>query len=313
MTMTIRTFQPGDDLAQVSIYNEAAADLPKFKRATVDEVRRRCLAKDFDRGTRFYAIEGGRPVAYTTFHPGGRVSYPWCRKGQEQWADPLLEQVLKAMRRRDMASAFAAYRADWEPVRDFFLAHGFEQKREMLNYVLDLIEMPTPAARPETSFTPLTPDDLDTLLASAPTLFRVDQKGLRKALFHNPYYPPESLFALRHRAEGKLLAVGIMVADPAYSNPKLVDTQMPCFRLGAFGTEGLTHKRINGLFSFVVTEPRDTNRLGLDLLGHAAYRLQETQVETVAGQVPSDVPNLVRFYQQYFRAQGRFPLYERQL
>jgi len=28
--MTIRTYQPGDDVAQVSIYNEASADLPKF-------------------------------------------------------------------------------------------------------------------------------------------------------------------------------------------------------------------------------------------------------------------------------------------
>ena len=35
--MTIRTFQPGDDVAQVGIYNEAAGDLPKFKPATLDE------------------------------------------------------------------------------------------------------------------------------------------------------------------------------------------------------------------------------------------------------------------------------------
>src|SRR5262249_51646942 len=35
-SMTIRTFQPGDDAVQVSIYNEAAADLPKFKPATID-------------------------------------------------------------------------------------------------------------------------------------------------------------------------------------------------------------------------------------------------------------------------------------
>ena len=45
--MTIRTFRPGDDIAQVSIYNEAAASLPKFKPATVDEIRRRTRAADF--------------------------------------------------------------------------------------------------------------------------------------------------------------------------------------------------------------------------------------------------------------------------
>ena len=55
--MTIRNFQSGDEAAQVSIYNEATAALPKFKPATLDEVRRRCRAADFDVGSRFFAIE----------------------------------------------------------------------------------------------------------------------------------------------------------------------------------------------------------------------------------------------------------------
>src|SRR5262245_59966211 len=143
-TMSIRTYQPGDETAQVGIYNEAAADLPKFKPATLDEVRRRCLAKDFDPGTRFYAVEGKRPVAYATFQANGRVSFPWCRKGHETQAEPLLERVLGAMRSRRLTRAFAAYRADWPTVRDFFLAHDFAQAREMLNFVCDLIELPTP-------------------------------------------------------------------------------------------------------------------------------------------------------------------------
>src|ERR1700687_4149960 len=46
--MTTRTFQPGDELVQVSIYNEASADLPKFKAATLEDVRRRRQAPDFD-------------------------------------------------------------------------------------------------------------------------------------------------------------------------------------------------------------------------------------------------------------------------
>jgi len=311
--MSIRTYQPGDETAQVGIYNEAAADLPKFKLATLDEVRRRCHARDFDPGTRFYAIEGGRPVAYVTFQANGRVSFPWCRKGHEAQAEPLLEHVLGAMRSRRLTRAFAAYRADWPTVRDFFLAHGFAQAREMLNFVCDLIELPTPAARPGTAFSPLTREDLPVLLNAAPELLRVSLEELDQALLRNPYFPPESLFTFRDRNDSTVVAVGLVVANPAYSNPKLIDASMPCFRLGAFGTEGMTHKRINGMFSLLVIEPRDVNRLGLDLLGQAAYRCQETQVETFAAQVPSDVPHLVRFYQQFFRPQGRFPIYERTL
>ena len=311
--MSIRPYQPGDETAQVGIYNEAAADQPKFKPATLDEVRRRCHAKDFEAGTRFYAVEGGRPVAYATFQSNGRVSFPWCRKGHERWAEPLLEHVLQAMRARGLTRAYAAYRADWPAVRDFFLAHGFVQTREMLNFFVDLIEMPTPAARPGTTFSPLTRDDLPVLLSAAPDVLRVGLEELDRALLRNPYFPPESLFALRSRDDGQVRAAGIVIANTAYANPKLLDAMMPCFRLGAFGTEGMTHKRINGMFSFVVAEPRDVNRLGLDLLGQAAYRLQDTAVETFAAQVASDVPYLVRFYQQYFRLQGRFTLFERTL
>lgn len=311
--MSIRTYQPGDETVQVGIYNEAAADQPKFKPATLDEVRRRCHARDFDAGTRFYALEGGRPVAYATFQANGRVSFPWCRKGHEHWAEPLLEHVLEAMRGRRLTRAFAAYRADWPAVRDFFLAHGFVQAREMVNFVVDLIEMPTPAARPGTSFTPLTREDLPVLLNAAPNVFRVGVDELDRELLRNPYFPAESLFALRGRGDNRVLAAGLIVANTSYANPKMLDAMMPCFRLGAFGTEGMTHKRINGMFSFLVTEPRDVNRLGLDLLGQAALRLQDTQVETLAAQVASDVPQLVRFYQQYFRPQGRFPIYERTL
>jgi hypothetical protein len=72
-------------------------------------------------------------------------------------------------------------------------------------------------------------------------------------------------------------------------------------------------KRINGLFSFVAQADKNANALGLDLLGQAAFRLRDTEVETLAAQVPSDVPHLLRFYQQQFRRQGSFPVYERSL
>jgi hypothetical protein len=312
--MTIRTFQPGDDIAQVSVYNEAAAELTRFKPATVDEVRRRVRAADFDPGTRFYAVEGGQVVAYSTFQSSGRVSYPWCRKGREKWAEPLLDRVLEAMRKRGLKQAWAAYRGDWPAVRDFFLSHGFTQTREMLNFVLDLIEMPTPAARATTAITPLTPEDVRAFKGQLPDLFRAPAEVIEKSLLHNPYFPPQSVFCLRSRSDStKPVAAGILVLNNAYADPKVVDSAMPCFRLGAFGTEGLTAKRINGLFSFVVTEPRETSALGLDLLGHAARLMQEVDGETVAGQVSSDVAHLVRFYKQNFRPQGSFPIFERAL
>ena len=88
---------------------------------------------------------------------------------------------------------------------------------------------------------------------------------------------------------------------------------MPCFRLGAFGTEGMTSKRINGLFSFLAADAANTNPLALDLLGYAAFRLRDTEVETLAAQVPSDAGQLLRFYKQYFQRQGSFPIFERAL
>src|SRR5438309_1121973 len=103
--MTIRTFTAGDDAAQVGIYNEAAADLPKFKAVTLDELRRRLRGPDFDPATRFFAVENGRTVGYAAFHANGRVSFPWCRKGREQWAEPLLDAVLQEMRRRGLNTA----------------------------------------------------------------------------------------------------------------------------------------------------------------------------------------------------------------
>jgi hypothetical protein len=312
--MTIRTFQPGDDVAQVSIYNEAAGELPRFKPATLDEVRRRCRDADFDPGTRFYAVADGRPVAYATFQHNGRVSFPWCRKGHEAFAGPLLERVLEAMRQRDMHRAFAAYRGDWPAQRDFFLSNGFAQTREMVNYVLDLVEMPTPAARTGPGMSPLTPADLPAVLELGAGVLRVnDLARLEAVLFRNPYFGPESLFALRGRDGNRPVAVGLLVTQPDYANPKQVDASMPCFRLGAFGSEGLSVKRINGMFSFLAPNNPDLLPHALDLLSYATQKLETTDVETFAAQAPSDAPHLTRFYKSLFRRQGSFPVFERDL
>src|SRR5580765_4672256 len=125
MAVEIRTFQPGDEEAQADIYNEAAANLSKFKPASAEEVSRRTAAKDFDPSMRFYAIEGGAHVAYAVFNANGRVSYPWCRSGHEQLAVPLFDHMIQAMRQRGFTKAFAAYRGDWPPVLDFFRERGF--------------------------------------------------------------------------------------------------------------------------------------------------------------------------------------------
>jgi hypothetical protein len=312
--MNIRTFQPGDDSAQVAIYNEAAADLPKFKPATLDEVRRRCAAADFDPTTRLYAVEGGRVVGYTTFSASGRVGFPWCRRGFEQHAEPLFAALLDAMRQRRILRAWAAYRGDWLGVAEFLGKHEFAPRRKMLNYVLDLVELPTPSGRGGLPTSELTPADLPALLTMVPGLLRVGTPAeLEAQLFRNPYFSSNSIYALRDRSTGSPLAVAVLIHNPDYADPKAIDANMPCFRLGVWGTEGLTHKRINGVFSVLVPDNRDAGRLALELLTTAANRLDETDIGTLAAQVPDDQAHLVRFYKQYFRAQGSFPLYERDL
>jgi hypothetical protein len=312
--MTIRTFTAGDDAAQVSIYNEAAADLPKFKPVTLDELRRRLRGSDFDPTTRFFALEGGRPVGYASFHLNGRVSFPWCRKGREQWAGPLLDAVLQAMRARGLPAAFAAYRVDWPVQCDFFLAHGFTLAREVVNFVMELVDMPTPSARPTIVIEPMTAADAPAVLAWGAKEFRTrDAAELERHLLHNPFFPAESVQVLRRRSNGDAVGLSILVENPTYADPHQIDALAPCYRLGAVGTEGMQTKRVNGLFSFAAADGPSLTPIGLDLLGQATLRLHETEVGALAAQVASDAPHLLRFYQQYFRRQGSFPVYQRSL
>src|SRR5205807_10583310 len=50
------------------LYNEAAAALPRFKPATLAEVKRRTAARDFDPGQRFFALHDGQPVGYAVYN-----------------------------------------------------------------------------------------------------------------------------------------------------------------------------------------------------------------------------------------------------
>ena len=73
--MPIRSYQQGDELAQVRIYNQAAGSLPGFKPGTPEEVARR-YAADPDAGSRYYAVEDRGIVGYAVFGSNGRISYP---------------------------------------------------------------------------------------------------------------------------------------------------------------------------------------------------------------------------------------------
>lgn len=313
--MKIRIFQAGDESAQVAIYNEAAAALPNFKPATTQDVEKRVRARDFDPSKRFYVEEQGKLVGYSSFNANGRVSFPWLVAGYQQFAEPLFAHMIDAMRQKGISRAFAAYRNDWKAVNDFFLSHGFSKARDMINYVIDLVEMPTPPARASSSITPMEKADVPAVLAMAPDVIRLKTvPELERYLFHSPYFLPEALFLLRSRADNSPIALGILVLNPKYADANAVDANMPCYRLGAFGTEGMTTKRINGLFSFLVRKDQNTSALGLDLMGHAAYQLRQTDdLESLAAQVSSDAAMLAHFYQRNFRRQGSFPVLERDL
>lgn len=307
--MQIRTFQPGDEAAQVEVYNTAAAALPKFKPATVVEVQRRTRGADFDPGQRFYAVENGKVVGYCLVNANGRVSYPWCLPGHESCAEPLFARVLEAAGQRKL---FAAYRGDWPAVQEFFLGHGFVKAREMVSFLIDIVDLPTPSAHGVESFTAVARDDAAALMALYPAALRVRQLADWQAhLFDNPYFKSDALFALRAKS-GTPLAVGIAVYDPTYADPRAVDAAMPCFRLGAFGTEGMQTKRLKGMFSFLARPDASLPSLAIDLLGHAAWRMRDhDDVTALAAQAPSDAPALLNFYERHFRKQGSFPVFER--
>jgi len=307
----IRTFQPGDEQHQAAIYNEAAAALPKFKPATTQEVLRRTAARDFDPSMRLFALVEGQPVAYAVFNPNGRVSYPWCRHGHEALAEPLLERMLATMRQRGFGKAFAAYRGDWTSVLEFFKQHGFKVAREMVNYFMDIFDMPTVPAR-RSHITPLRPGDIATLFTLAPQVVGARTAlELEQYLCHNPYFPPEAIFVLRGTKDPAPRGAALLITEPTYADPKVVDSAMPCFRLGAFGTEGMQTKRIKGMFSFLCPDEPRCGAVAVDLVSHAANLLSDSDdISGLAAQVPSDASNWLRYYQSNFRRQGSFPVLE---
>jgi hypothetical protein len=110
-----------------------------------------------------------------------------------------------------------------------------------------------------------------------------------------------------------ITAAGVLVLNKTFADPTQLDPSMPCFRLGAFGTEGMQTKRINGMFSYITREDSNCTQNAVRLLEFAAERLEEAGFDTLAAQVPSDAPHLFRFYKQQFQRQGAFPVLEKSL
>jgi hypothetical protein len=313
--MEIRSYQPGDETFQLEIYNEAAKSLPRFVPATIADVTRRVSDKSFEPETRLFAIKDHHPVGYVAWQTNGRIGYPWCRPGDESAREELVARALKSMKHRGLQRIFTAYRTDWTDVCRFFLDHGFSRVREIINFAVELADLRLPATSGQRIMTPLRESDVGAIPALGTGLLKVNSvEALRKHFFENPYVGPESVFVCRSEHDPRqIVAVGIVIEKPPYADPRKVDSNMPCFRLGAFGTEGMTHKRMNGLFSLLAPAGAGFDGTALDMLAHAVQLLRSANVPVIAAQAPSDMPHLVGFYQKYFHRQGSFPIFERGL
>jgi len=309
--MSIRPYQPGDETAQVRIYNTVAAELPGFKPASVDEVVRRYRTVDPEPAAKFSAVENGEVLGYAVFNPNGRISYPWCLPEASTQRQPLLEAVLDAMRPYGHTRAWAAYRGDSEPVVAFFRAHGFEPVRSMINHVAEVAGLPHAPVPSGQVIRPFERSHLLQLLSLGRGVFAgADAAALDAFFWRNSFFDASSLYVLTQASDPlKLLGAALLIRNPAYADPTKIDAAMPCFRLGAFGTEHQRHKRVNGLFSCVfASEPA-----GETLLAEAVRRLESVGLTHLAAQSPSDQPGLVSFYDRYLRRQGSFPILGRDL
>jgi hypothetical protein len=312
--VTIRTYQAGDEVAQAAVFNAACGSFPGFKPAQSDDVRKRIRARGFDAATRLYAEDGGNVVGYCSFQSDGRISYPWCNPGYEAHAEPLFAAALDALKQRGAHRVYSAYHRDWLAPAQFFPAHGMLKVREMVSFYQQLTEMPTMVTRPGSPISAFDPGDMPALHSMGADLWHgMTQAELWRHLMENPYFPPESLFVIRGRNDKTPLATAILIENPAFADPKQTDASQPCFRLGAFGSEWGQSKRVNGLFSFVAAKDRSAFAFALDLMSHAATKLEGTSAQGLAAQAPSDVPHLLMFYQSHFRRQGSFPVYEKAL
>lgn len=311
--VNIRPFQSGDERTQAALFNAAAFALPGFKPALEADVQKRVRARGFDPSSRFYAEENGQIVGYCVLEPAqGRISYPWVKKGFEAAGATLFEAALTAARERGLTKLFAAYRKDWDPVLQFFEANGFAKVRDIVNLATSPLDLPTIANRGGLPIRPLKPSDIPALAEMGRGFIRLPLAKLESYYFSNPYFPVEAYRVMEDR-NNEAIAIGIGLESPTWADAKKVDSLAPCFRMGAFGTEGLNTKRVNGLFSYIVSKPEHSLPAGLALLNEATQEMTEGSVSTICAQCPTDQPHLLNFYGRYFKEQGRFPVLEKAL
>jgi hypothetical protein len=311
--MQIRSYQPGDEFAQARIYNVAAGSLPGFKPAKPEEIARRLHAGDADPQSMFYATENGEVVGYAVFGSNGRVSFPWCSPGAETLQEPLLDTVVANMNRRRLTEAWVTYRADWSPVLDFLHRHNFTQIRSMINYVAETSRLPALDRLPPTRLiTKLERDELPRLATFMPANFgKLDAPALGQFFWENPFYAfPDHLLALKDAESGETKGVSLVVLDDRFADPAKIDSSMPCFRLGAFGTESQRHKRVNGLYSCLFVDEQDGDLL---LAASLAAISGKSTLKHLAAQAPSDAQALCAWYDRHFERQGSFPILSRRL
>ena len=311
--MQIREFQPGDEPAQARIYNMATSSLPGFKPATAEEIARRYSAADPDPGSRYYAVEDGDVVGYATFGPNGRVSSPWCLPGAESSREPLLRTVLAAMSERGVPEAWAAYRADWSPVLELLREHGFVDKRQMINYVAEVTDLPATAVLPTSRvIEPAGPEGTRELIDLAPGLYPDEDLGAIERFYRdNPFHDfSQSLFALKDAGSGEVRALGLLVVDGRFADPTKIDAAMPCFRLGAFGYGAAAAQAGEWPVLGRLRDGADGELLLSWLVG---TRARPAGLTHIAAQAPSDAPVLCALYDRFFRRQGAFPILSRRL
>ena len=306
--MTIRPYQPGDESAQVHIYNIAASGLPCFKPANVEEVARRYRTADPDPAAKWYAVEAGAVVGYAVLNPNGRISYPWCLPDYQALHEPLLERVLDEMRRAAIPKpgrpiAPTGSRCLVLPRPRVLAGSRDDQLRRRPGPIAPIARASGPGDPPDGTERPAPARE-----PGPRDLRRRRPRGTRGVLLEQP--------VLRH-VEPLRPEIGDGRSDPAgggpahrhrgYADPTKIDAAMPCFRLGAMGTEHERHKRVNGLFSCVFAE----ESAGEILLAEAVRRLKQAGLAHLAAQAPSDQPALIAFYDRYLHRQGLFPILSR--
>ena len=116
--------------------------------------------------------------------------------------------------------------------------------------------------------------------------------------------------ALKDAGSGDLRGISLLVLDDRFADPTKIDSSMPCFRLGAFGTESQRHKRVNGLYSCLFVDEHDGDLL---LAASLAAISGKHILNHLAAQAPSDASALCAWYDRHFERQSSFPILSRPL